>query len=477
MKDLIRLYIDGQWREGASNETIDVINPATEEVIGQVCVASEQDLSDSLKAVQKGFNIWKNTAPKERAAIIHRIADLMRERIDDIALACTLEQGKPLGQSKFEIIITANYFDDLADCGTRINGRSIPKEASGVTRTILYEPIGPVYAAAPWNLPAMMPGRKIATALAAGCSVIVKPSEETPKTAALIIQCAHDAGCPPGVLNLVYGRPSFISDYLIDSPVIRKISFTGSTPVGKMLTQKAGAKMKKVTMELGGHAPVIISGDADIEKVVKMTVGARYGNSGQSCMAATRFFVHDSIYDQFVKAFSDATKSLTMGPGTEDGVQIGPLTAKRRLPVMADLVKDAIDKGAKLECGGKSPGGVGYFFEPTVLSQVTDDMKIMYEEPFGPITPITSFQEIDEVIKRANSTPYGLASYIFTNDLTIAQRLTSGLEAGLVGVNSMFVAGTAVPFGGVKDSGIGREGTMEGILECMTTKTITYGPS
>ena len=475
MTKLIKLYIDGHWVEGSQNETLDVINPATEEIIAHVCVATEADLNRALQATLDGFKRWRATAPTERARIIRGTARLMRERIDDIAQVCTLEQGKPLGQSKFEIVITANYFDDLADCGVRVSGRSIPEESTGVTRNIVYEPIGPVYAASPWNLPAMMPGRKIATALAAGCSVIVKPSEETPETAALIVKCAEDAGLPAGVLNLVYGDPTFISNVLLQSPIIRKISFTGSTRVGKILAQQAGSTMKKCTMELGGHAPVIIGQDVSIDKVVQVTVPARYSNSGQSCMAATRFFVHESKYDDFVQQYAAEVKKILVGDGMEEGTTMGPLTNQRRMQTMKELVDDAVRKGAVVQCGGKAIPGQGFFFEPTVLSDVTDEMAIMQEEPFGPITPIAKFSDWDSVIARANSTPYGLASYLFSNDLNICQKVSRELEVGLLGINTMQVAGTAVPFGGVKDSGIGREGAIDGILECMVTKTITYG--
>ena len=470
-----KLFINGQWKEGADGETFEVINPATEEVINHVCVASARDLEEALRAVDNGFKVWKAMAPQERAKLMHKSAQLMRERIDDMAKALTLEQGKTLAQSKFELLITAHYFDDLADCGVRVAGKVLPPESSGVVRSMVYEPIGPVYAVSPWNLPAMMPGRKIANALAAGCSVVVKPAEETPLTAYHIAKCCQDAGIPDGVLNVVCGDPSQISNTLISSPVIRKVSFTGSTRVGKILAQLAGTHMKKVTMELGGHAPVIICQDANVEEVVNMTVPARYSNAGQSCMAATRFFVHDSIYDDFVTAFTEKVQDIKLGYGMDKDVDMGPLTNERRLKVMEELVEDARNKGAHITCGGRRLPQKGYYFEPTVLSEVTDEANIMTEEPFGPITPITRFHTLDEVIVRANSTPYGLASYVFTHDLDRSNKLSESLQAGLVGINCMNVAGPAVPFGGVKDSGIGREGALEGVLESMITKTVSIG--
>jgi len=469
----IKLFINGKWREGAGGRTLDVINPATEETIATLCVAEQEDLEDALQAASLGFKVWKNTPASKKAKILHKTADLMRERIDEIARVNTTEQGKPIGQSKFEINVTANYFDDLAECGLQITQKDFDEEAMGVSRSIRYEPIGPVYAVSPWNLPAMMPGRKIATALAAGCSVISKPAEETPETAMLIAQCCQDAGLPDGVLNMVCGDPEMISNTLITSPVIRKISFTGSTAVGKMLTELAGKHMKKVTMELGGHAPVIICDDVDVDGVVDTTVPARYANAGQSCMAATRFFVSDGVYGDFITKFTGKVEKLKLGEGTEEDVDVGPMANKRRLSALEELVEDAVAKGAEILCGGSRLTRRGYYFAPTVLGNVPDDARIMKEEPFGPITPITRFSNIEEVIERANSTPYGLASYVFSKDKKLADKIANALEVGLVGVNSMNVAGPAVPFGGVKDSGIGREGAIEGILECMTIKAVT----
>ena len=475
MSKKIQLFIGGDWQDGSSGEFINVVNPANEEVISSVAVATTEDLDRALQSVKKGFEQWKKTPAPERCTILRKAASLMRSRIDEISMACTLEQGKPLAQARLEIIITANYFDDIAECGQRTTGRYIPEDRFGVRRNIVYEPIGPIYAASPWNLPVMMPGRKIVTALAAGCSVIVKPSEETPETAVLIVQCLVDAGVPRDALNLVFGNPSHISDHLLSSPIIKKISFTGSTPVGKMLANKAGSTLKKATLELGGHAPVIINKDVDIDKVVSLTAPTRYSNTGQSCIAPTRFFVHEDIYHDFITSFTEKVKQMRVGDGIDESTDVGPLTSERRIPVMDYLVQDALSKDAILNCGGQRMERKGFFYAPTVLSNISDDMKIMQEEPFGPITPIAIFSDTQEVINRANSTPYGLASYIFSNDLAWCQKVADNLEAGLVGINTVSVASTPVPFGGVKDSGIGREGSMDGILECMTTKSVSIG--
>ncbi len=472
MGEKLELFIDGQWRAGADGDVIAVVNPATEESVAELCMANESDLEDVINSAQRGFRVWKAVAPAERASVIRKVAALLRERIDPISETLTIEQGKTLGQSKWEVSGTAAYFDDLANWSEHVYGRLVPREGSGITRSVVYEPIGPIFAVAPWNLPAMLPGRKIATALAAGCSVVVKPAKETPATTYLIAQCCKDAGIPDGVVNAISGPSSMISQTLIKSPVIRKISFTGSTGVGKHLAQMCGLHMKKATMELGGHAPVVICADSDIDAVIEATVIGRYSNAGQSCIAPTRFFVERTVYERFVEGFSARVKAMRVGNGLED-VDMGPLASDRRVPVMEGLVADAQKHGATITAGGNRIEGKGYFYEPTVLRDVPDSAEIMYEEPFGPITPIDAFDDLDEVIARANSTPYGLSSYVFTASLSVASHLASHIEAGMVGVNSLNAAAPPVPFGGVRDSGIGREGSMEGVLESMVTKTIS----
>jgi len=468
----LELFIGGKWRQGGDGDESPVVNPATEETVASLCMANATDIDDAIESAERGFHIWRNVTAVERAQTIRCVAELLRERVAEMARVLTIEQGKTLAQSRWELLGTAAYFDDLASCAEHIYGRLVPENGSGVTRAITYEPIGPIFAVAPWNLPAMLPGRKIATALAAGCSVIVKPARETPESCYLLARCCQDAGIPDGVVNVVSGQSGPISDQLISSPVIRKLSFTGSTSVGKQLAEQCGLHMKKATMELGGHAPVIICADADIDKVIEKTAFSRYSNAGQSCIAPTRFFVERKVYKQFVDGFSRIASTMTTGNGLDD-VDMGPLASERRVPVMEHLVADAVQHGATVTTGGNAIEGKGYFFEPTVLSDVPDTAEIMYEEPFGPITPIDAFDDLDEVIARANSTPYGLASYVFTRSITVANHLVSNIEAGLVGVNSLDAAAPPVPFGGVRDSGTGREGSIEGVLESMVSKTVS----
>lgn len=475
MTHTIKLLIDGMEVEGAGHDVIEVVNPATETPVAQVSLAAAADLDRALRSSSEAYELWRKTSAAERAVRIHAVATLLRERVERIAQVLTQEQGKPLPQARWEIRATAAYFDDLAGWAQHVFDRVTPREPSGVSRTIRHEPVGPVFAVTPWNLPAMLPGRKIATALAAGCSIILKPAKETPQTAYLIGQCCLDAGIPRGVVNIVSGPADLISETLIHSSVIRKISFTGSTEVGRQLAQLAGAAMKKSTMELGGHAPVLICKGVDVNRVTEITVPARYANAGQSCISATRFFVHQSLYENFVSAFSRRAAALRVGNGMEEGIDMGPLASARRLPVMQRLVADACARGASLTAGGELIDGAGYFFQPTVLRDVPDDAAIMHEEPFGPVTPIVSFTDTEEVIARANATPYGLASYIFSADPVEADALAAGLDVGMVGINSIDVAAPAVPFGGVRASGFGREGSIEGILESMVTKTVSRG--
>ena len=440
-------------------------------------MASRADLEDTLVATRLGFEAWRQLPVAERTRLVQRVAQLMRERVDSLSRDLTLEQGKPLAQSKWEILATAEYFDDLAITAERIAGRVAAATAGAIARTVTYEPVGPVFAVSPWNLPAMMPGRKIANSIAAGCSIIVKPAKETPLTAYAIARCCEDAGIPPGVVNVVSGDSAVMSALMIGSSVIRKVSFTGATETGKQLAQLAGAHMKKVTMELGGHAPVIVYPDVDLRSVVEIAVATRYSNAGQSCLAPTRFFVHERIYRDFVELFSERARALRVGDGLDPQVQMGPLTSLRRLAVMERLVQDAVAKGARLTAGGARLDRKGYFFAPTVLADVPAGAAIMSEEPFGPVTPIVAFRDTDAVIERANETPYGLAAYVFTPDLELARRIVARIEAGMIGINSMSAAHASVPFGGVKDSGVGREGTIDGLLESMVTKSISIGPS
>lgn len=468
-----RLYIDGGWREGAGREEIAVLNPATEQELARVCLADARDMDDALDAAARGFRLWRSLPATKRADHMRAVAGLLRERATVIANVLTGEQGKPLGQAKAEVIGTAAYFDDLATRALEVHSRIVTEDAVAIRRNIAYEPIGPVFAVSPWNLPAMMPGRKIANSLAAGCSIIVKPAKETPGTACEVARCCADAGIPPGVVNVLCGHADAMTRHMVASDVIRKISFTGSTEVGRDIAALAGAHLKKATLELGGHAPVIICGDADIEAVSALLVKVRHANAGQSCMAPTRFFVADGVYGRFVERFTAGAELLRLGPGVDPDVDMGPLASHRRLAVMQRLVSDATSRGAALKTGGERARDRGYFFAPTVLADVPPDAQIMQEEPFGPVSALVPFTDIEQAIRRANETPYGLASYVFTGDPDLARTIADGLEAGLVGVNSAGIAGPAVPFGGVKDSGIGREGSLEGLLDSMVTKTVS----
>ncbi|MFO1352830.1 MAG: NAD-dependent succinate-semialdehyde dehydrogenase [Gammaproteobacteria bacterium] len=469
----LSLYIDGEWRQGSTGESSPVINPATTEVLGQLPHASSADLDEALAAADRGFKVWRAMLPLERGRILKKVGDLMRERLDELATLMTMEQGKILAESKAEILSTADSFEWMAEEGKRTYGRIVPSRFTGTRMLVVHEPVGPVAAFSPWNFPALMAGRKMATALAAGCSVIIKPAEETPGIAIAIAKLCEQAGVPKGVLNVVFGVPAKISEYLIRSPIIRKVTFTGSIPVGKHLAKLAAEGMKKYTMELGGHAPVVVFDDVDVEKVAKIAGSGKYRNAGQVCVSPTRFYVHESIHDRFVEAFTHVAKNLKVGNGLDPASQMGPMANPRRLDAMDDFVADARDRGAAVKTGGKRIGNQGFFFEPTVLSEVPDDAKVMTQEPFGPLAPITRFSSFDEVVKRANGLPYGLAAYAFTRSAERAQNISDALEAGMVAVNSLAVAAPEAPFGGVKDSGVGREAGIEGILEHTVMKMVS----
>ncbi len=473
MYEKLELLINGKWRQGADWVSEEVLNPATEAVLGRLPHAGRADLDEALESSARAFKQWRRVNPYERAKLLKRVAALIREHAEPIARVMTLEQGKTLAESRIEVEITAESHEWAAEECKRTYGRIVPSRYDGVRMLVDFEPIGPVAAFSPWNFPALMPMRKVATAIAAGCSVIVKPAEETPGTAIAIARLYQAAGAPDGLLNVVFGVPAEVSEHLIRSPVIRKISFTGSTPVGKQLTKLAAEGMKKVTMELGGHAPVVVFDDVDVDKVAKMSAGGKHRNAGQVCISPTRFYVHEKIHPQFVETFCEVFESLRVGDGLEEGTQMGAMANARRIDAMREFVDDARSRGAQVRTGGESIGNQGYFFQPTVLTDVPDDAKIMNDEPFGPIAPIVPFNEYDEVLSRANKLEYGLAAYAFTGSTGRAQRLASDLEAGMVAINSFSIASPETPFGGVKESGIGREAGLEGILEHMEMKTIS----
>jgi succinate-semialdehyde dehydrogenase / glutarate-semialdehyde dehydrogenase len=466
------LLIGGQKINGGGRKTRPVLNPSTGEAIAELPCANKGDLDQALDAAAKAFRVWRSTPPIARSAVLRKAADLIRERSEAIARIMTLEQGKPLFEARMEVDWTAGVFDWQAEQGRRSYGRIIDSPVPGAEAKVVKEPVGPVAAFSPWNLPAFMPGRKIATALAAGCSIVIKPAEETPLTALKLGEALLDAGLPPGTLSIVYGEPSEISTYLIGSPIIRKVSFTGSTKVGRGLAALAGQHVKRVTMELGGHAPTILFDDADVDAAVDESAIYKFMNAGQICIAPTRFYVHEGLYDRFVERMANTAKSLRVGDGLSESTQMGPMSNSRRLDTMDRLVHDALQKGAELAAGGKRTGNAGFFFEPTVLSNVSETSTIMEEEPFGPVVVAASFADDDEVIARANRLPFGLGGFFYTKDVKRAHRVASELELGLVGVNTCLVALPEAPFGGVKESGFGSEGGIEGIETHLVTKFI-----
>lgn len=459
----LALYIDGAWRLGEGRRTLDVVDPATEEVVGALPVATAQDLDDALASATRGFEKWRTVAPIERSAIMKRAAGLIAERKDALARALTLENGKPLPEAAGEIDRTIETIEWCAEEAKRTYGRVLPTGSPGVSHMTIKRPIGPVAAFSPWNFPAVLMMRKLAAALAAGCSVVVKPAEESPAVCIGLIRAFADAGVPPGVINLVFGVPAEISAHLIASPVIRKISFTGSTAIGKILSKLAADDLKAVTMELGGHAPVVVFDDVDIDKVADACARFKFRNGGQVCLAPSRFFVQDRIYNAFVERFTAAAAAIKVGNGMEPGVQMGPLNNLRRMQASIALIDDACASGAKIRTGGERIGTRGYFFRPTVLTDVDTAALIMTTEPFCPVAPIARFADVTDVAKMANASEYGLAAYAFTNRLDRASAITDAFDAGWIGINNFTPALANAPLGGAKHSGIGYEGGPEGL--------------
>ncbi len=469
----VSLFINGEWCSGASGKTEAIVNPATGQVMARLAHADISDLDRALAAADAGFKVWRATSPHERYKLLRKAGELMRARAVEVAELMTLEQGKPLGEAKMEAMAAADIMDWYAEEARRMYGRVVPARADGVSQLVIKEAVGPVAAFTPWNFPINQAVRKLSAALAAGCSVILKGPEETPASCAALVRVFADAGLPTGVVNLVFGVPAEISSYLIAHPVIRKITFTGSTAVGKKLAALAGEHMKRATMELGGHAPAIVFADADVQGAARMLAAAKFRNAGQVCVSPTRFLVHESVYSQFVDTFVAAASSIKVGSGLEKETRMGPLANSRRVEAMEMFVADAVSKGAKLLLGGKRIGTEGYFFEPTVLLNVPLSARIMTEEPFGPIVPIASFSSFGEVVAEANRLPYGLAAYAFTTSLKTATAIGAAFESGMVSINHFGLALPETPFGGVKDSGYGSEGGTEGIEAYLSTKFIT----
>lgn len=468
-----QLLIDGQWQPAASGKTIAVHNPATGAVIGQLAHAGIEDLDRALAAAEKGFVIWKNTSAHERQATMRKAAALLKERADDIAALLTQEQGKPLAEAKGEVLAGVGIIEWFADEALRLYGRIVPARRGDVQQLVIKEPVGPVAAFTPWNFPVNQIVRKISAALATGCSFLCKAPEETPASPAALFQCFVDAGVPAGVIGLVYGDPHEISSYLIPHPVIRKITFTGSTPVGKQLAAMAGAHMKRSTMELGGHAPVIIAEDADVELAVKAAGAAKLRNAGQVCISPTRFLVHKSLEKQFAEQVVAYFGSIKVGNGLDADTKMGPLANPRRVTAMQSLVANAQAKGAKLLMGGQTLGDAGNFYAPTILADVPLDADVFNNEPFGPMIAMRSFDKLDEAIAEANRLPYGLAAYAFTASLKNAHLLTQQVETGMLWINQPAVASAEMPFGGVKDSGYGSEGGMEALEAYLIPKAVS----
>ncbi|MCY1271994.1 Alpha-ketoglutaric semialdehyde dehydrogenase [compost metagenome] len=466
------LYIDGRWVTAEERSGQPVYNPATDEELAMLPLATADDLDAALDSASRGFMVWRRMTAHARSNILRRAANLLRERSETIAEVLTLEQGKIIAESRIEVMLSADILDWYAEEGMRAYGRVVPSRTPGIRFAVLQEPVGPVAAFTPWNVPAVTPARKIGGALAAGCSIIIKAAEETPGTCVELVKALHDAGLPPGVLNLVFGAPAEVSRHLISSPTIRKVSFTGSTAIGKELTKLAADGTKRVTMELGGHAPVIVFADCDVERTVQACVAAKFRNAGQVCISPTRFFVHDKIYAPFLRRFAALTGEIAVGNGLLPSSQMGPLANPRRTTAMHSFVEDARERDATIVTGGNAGAGAGNFFAPTVVGHLPDEARLMSEEPFGPIAGITSFRDFDEVVHRANALPYGLAGYAFTESLRRANDLSDVLEVGMLGINTFAVSTPETPFGGVKESGSGSEGGIEGLDSYLVKKLV-----
>ncbi len=469
----VLLHIGGRWLPAESGRTIPVVNPATEEVIGTVAHADKTDLERAVAAAEAGYRTWRAIAPYERSKIMRKAAELMRQRADSIARIMTMEQGKILAEAKIETLTAADIIEWFAEEGRRAYGRMIPARLPGVYQMAIKEPVGPVAAFTPWNFPINQVVRKLSAALAAGCSIIVKAPEETPASPAELIRAFVDAGVPAGVVNLVYGVPSEISEFLIPHPVIRKMSFTGSTQIGKQLAALAGQHMKRATMELGGHAPAIVFDDADVDAAAKIMVAAKYRNAGQVCISPTRFLVQEGVYDRFVKCFVEGASALKVGDGLDANSTMGALANDRRVAAIEGLVRDAKANGGKIATGGSRVGNKGYFFEPTVITDLPILARAMNDEPFGPLALVTPFAKFDDAVEEANRLPYGLASYAFTSSAKTATAISASIDAGMMSINSFALALPETPFGGVKDSGYGAEGGIEGLDAYMSTKFVS----
>jgi succinate-semialdehyde dehydrogenase/glutarate-semialdehyde dehydrogenase len=472
---LKKMLIDGKWTAADSGRTLNIINPATEEVIAEVAYGGRDEARRAFEAAARAMPAWMKLTSWDRAKVLRKTADLMRERADTIARTLTTEQGKPLAEAKAEVLHSADTFEWFAEEGKRAYGQVIPNSAPGKRHMTFKHPVGVVAAISPWNFPITLQSRKIAPALAAGCTIVSRPADETPLCLIQVFECMLEAGLPPGVANVVMGPPQEFADEAMENRVVRKISFTGSIPVGKQLMRAAADQMKRLSLELGGHAPFIVFPDADPEAGAKIAVSGKFRNNGQVCIAPSRFYVHKDVQKKFTEAAVEFTRALKVGNGLEPGIEVGPMQRKRSLQSTADLVDNARQGGAKVLTGGKRSDRFdkGYFFEPTVLTGVSDQAKMLTDEPFAPVMPLLEFSKIDDVIHAANNTRYGLAAYVFTNDLSIAWKMAEGIEAGIIGVNDPVPATPQCPFGGMKESGLGRELGHEGLEAYLETKYIS----
>ncbi|VCU71011.1 Alpha-ketoglutaric semialdehyde dehydrogenase [Pigmentiphaga humi] len=469
----LAFYIDGEFSGAEGRHAGDVANPATGEVIGRLPHVGPADLDRAVAAAERAFASWRRTSPLARSDLLRKVAALIRERAPDIARDITLDEGKPLEEALVEVTSCAEHVEWHAEECRRIYGRVIPPRQPDVRQFVVREPVGVCAAFSPWNFPFAQAVRKVAAALAAGCTLILKGPEESPSAVVAMAELFHDAGLPAGVLNIVWGDPAAISRHLITAPAVRKISFTGSVPVGKQLAALAGAHMKRMTMELGGHSPVLVFADADVDRAAQMLARFKLRNAGQVCVSPTRFYVQRPAYARFLEAFAHELSQARVGDGLDPSSQMGPLANPRRVAAMADLVADAAGRGAQVVTGGRKVGEEGCFFAPTVLAGLGDDARIMREEPFGPVAPVVPFDTEDEALQRANALPFGLASYVFTESLKTATRVANGLEAGMVNINHFGMGPAEIPFGGIKDSGIGTEGGAETFDGYLVTKFIT----
>ena len=471
--DALHLLIAGERIGAQQRATRPVINPSTGAVLAELPMATDDDLRRALETAAKGFALWRAVSAYDRAIVLHRAAALLRERTDSIARTMTLEQGKVLAEARLEVGAAADIFDWAAEEGRRAYGRVVPSRSAAIRQIVMRDPVGVVAAFTPWNFPALTPARKLAGSLGAGCAIIIKPAEETPGTALALLQALLDAGLPENAAQMVFGDPAHISSTLIASPIVRKISFTGSTAVGKELATLAAQGVKRATLELGGHAPVVITAKADLDRAVKLSVGFKYRNAGQVCVSPSRFLVQEGIYEEFTARFVRAAAELRVAAGLDAGAQMGSLANERRRRSIHGMVEDAVARGAKLQTGGTPYDTPGFFYPPTVLTDIPAGARILNEEPFGPVAAIGTFRDIPEAIAEANRLPYGLAAYVFTQDVSEHIALTGGIESGMIGVNHFGVSLAEMPFGGVKESGYGSEGGTEGLESYLVTKSVT----